>query len=209
MESYILDTNLFFNMEEGLNLGEKTEEVVIALTRAARRLKKTGEGRFVLSPRIVEEFLSFFENKEQPFLQEFLAAVTIKSPETGALQFPAAVFYQMVEDVRGRSYRGLRAGEEEIQRAGELMSGKAGLSKKEFQMTIGEVVKKFRDRYRQATRVGFLDSLADLDIIMLARESEGIVVSTDEGVRYWGRIFGVKEMPASVFGARVRPLLQE
>jgi predicted DNA-binding protein (UPF0278 family) len=88
------------------------------------------------------------------------------------------------------------------------MQGKAGLSKKEFEMTIGEVVKKYRERYRQATRTGFLDSLADLDSILLAKELNGILVSTDEGVLDWGRVFGVKEMPASVFGAKMRPLLR-
>ena len=84
------------------------------------------------------------------------------------------------------------------------MQGKTDLSKKDFEISIGEVVKKFRDRYRQATRFGFLDSLADLDIIMLSQELEGTLVSTDEGVLHWGRVFGVKEMPASVFGQLLR-----
>lgn len=209
MDSYILDTNLFFNMEEGMELGAKTEEVVMTLTKAAKRLKETGQGMFYLGPRVVEEFLSFFEDKEQPFLREFLASVTIQSPDVGKAAFPAQVFYRLVDDIRGRSYRGLRIGEEEIHKAGTLMQGKAGLSKKEFEMTIGEVVKKYRERYRQATRTGFLDSLADLDSILLAKELNGILVSTDEGVLDWGRVFGVKEMPASVFGAKMRPLLQE
>lgn len=204
MDKYILDTNLFFNMEEGIGLGEKTEEVVRRLTDAAKQLKKNQQGQFYTVPRIVEEFLSFFEDREQPFLKDFLAAVTIQSPDISQITISAPVFYKLIDDIRGRSYRGLRAGEEEIHDAGLMMQGKAGLSKKDFEITIGSVVKKFRDRYRQATRVGFLDSLADLDLIMLAREVDGMIVTTDEGVLHWGRVFGVKEMPASAFGAKMR-----
>lgn len=204
MDLYILDTNLFFNMEEGLNLGDKTDAVVIFLTKKAKELKKSGQAQFYMTPRIVEEFLSFFENKEQPFLKDFLSEIIIQSPNVGSLSFSAQIFYQLVDDIRGRSYRGLRVGEEEIQKAGHLMQGKTDLSKKDFEISIGEVVKKFRNRYRQATRFGFLDSLADLDIIMLSQELGGTLVSTDEGVLHWGRVFGVKEMPASVFGQLLR-----
>ena len=194
-------------MEEGMDLGGKTEEVVVYITKAAKELKKNQQTQFYMTPRIVEEFLSFFENKEQPFLKEFLAQIIIQSPTINTLLFPAQVFYLLIDDIRGRSYRGLRVGEEEIQKAGILMQGRGTISKKEFEMTIGEVVKKFRERYRQATRVGFLDSLADLDIIMLAKEINGVLVSTDEGVLHWGRIFGVKEMPARAFGSKMREKL--
>lgn len=204
MEKYILDTNLFFNMEEGIGLGEKTEDVVARLTKLAKQLKKDKQAVFYMAPRIVEEFLSFFENKEQPFLKEFLAEVVIQSPNINNLSFSAHVFYKLIDDIRGRSYRGLRAGEEEIHAAGVLMQGKGDLNKKDFEIAIGSVVKKFRERYRQATRVGFLDSLADLDLIMLAKELDGVMVTTDEGMLHWGRVFGVKEMPASVFGAKMR-----
>lgn len=200
MEKFILDTNLFFNMEEGLNLGVKTEDVVVSMTKMAKQLKKGKQALFYMPPRIVEEFLSFFEDKEQLFLKEFLGSIQIQSPDIGSSTFSAKIFYELIEDVRGRSYRGLRVGEEEIERGATLMQGKGELSKKDFQITLGVVVKKFRDRYRQATRVGFLDSLGDLDIIMLAKELDGVLVSTDEGLLKWGRIFGVKEMPASVFG---------
>jgi len=204
MDSYILDTNLFFNMEEGIGLGEKTEEVISNLTKAAKSLKKMHQGIFYMPPKIVEEFLSFFENKEQVLLKDFLGEVTIQSPDYHKDTIGADIVYKLVEDIRGRSYRGLRVGEEEIIKAGQLMAGKGALSKKDFEMTIGEATRKFRERYRQATRVGFLDSVADLDLIMLAKETSGYIVTTDTGVLYWGRMFGVKEIPGSVFGQKVR-----
>ncbi len=208
MEKYILDTNIFFNMEEGLNLGDKTEQVIVQITNAAKQLKKNKQGEIIISPRIKEEILSFFENKDQQFLHNFFAASVIQSPGVGSQSVPADVLYKLVEDMRLRNYRGLRIGEEEIQKAGEYMAGKPVLVKKDFQMTIGKVILTFRNRYRQATRVGFIDSLADLDMIMLARELDGYMVTTDEGVLHWGRIFGVKEMPASAFGVKMREVLQ-
>lgn len=207
MDSYILDTNLFFNMEEGMDLGGKTEEVIRNMTKAIKKLKELEQSIFYMPPLIVEEFLSFFDNKEQDFLKEYLSAIIIKSPSVDDQSLPARFFYQIVDDVRGRSYRGLRVGEEEIIKAGQMMKGKGALSKKEFEITLGDVTRKYRERYRQATRTGFLDSVADLDLIMLAKATDGYLVSTDEGVITWGRTFGVKEMPASVFGARIKPLI--
>ncbi|MFN4212456.1 MAG: RNA ligase partner protein [Microgenomates group bacterium] len=228
MERYILDTNLFFNIEAGLGLGEKSEEVIKKVTAIGRKIKKEKRGEFLMPPSAVSEFLSFFptyrqtgNNKNQQFIKDFLSVLTIKSPDYGRLTIPAQVFYQLVEEVRQRSYRGLNIGEEEIEKAGRLIMeqttklflekekswretiGVSPIGKKDFQIKIGEVIKRFRQRYRQATRVGFLDSVTDLDLIVLAKETEGFLVSTDEGVLRWGRIFGVKELPASVWRQRL------
>jgi RNA ligase partner protein len=207
MDIYILDTNLFFNMEAGLNLGKKTEEVMQNITVVAKKLKESKSGSFLMPPRIVDEVLSFFENKEQPFLKDLLASITIQSPSFNEMSVPASVVYQLVEDIRNRSYRGMTVAEEEIQNAGKEMMGKPELSKMEFQQTVGKAIKGFRERYRQATRFGFLDSLADLDLIMLSKETNGHIVSTDEGVIKWGRVFGIKEMPAHVFGTKMQAYL--
>jgi len=200
-ESYVLDTNLFFNMQAGLSFGTTTEKVMEKMTLCGKKVK------LYMPPRIVEEFLSFFpnfqqpgENKEQEIIKKLLAEITVKSPTIDALQFPASVFYTLVDDIRNRSYRGLRTGEEEIEQAAQSFMGVQSLPKIEFQKKIGVQIKGFRDRYRQATRVGFLDSIADLDIIVLAKEIDGTVVSTDEGLLKWSRLFGVKEMSPSVFG---------
>ena len=208
MEKYILDANLFFNMEAGLDLGEKTEAVVKKLTDMVNKLKAAKRAEFYLPPRVVDEFLSFFENKEQQFLKNFLSVITVKSPDLAKATFPAQVFYELVADIRQRSYRGLNIGEEEIEKAGRAMLGKNNLSTKDFQMQIGSVVKKFRERYRQATRFGFLDSVADLDLIVLSKELDGFLISTDEGVIRWGRLFGVKETPVSVWKKKLDDLLE-
>ena len=207
MDRYVLDTNLFFNMEPGLGIGKKTEEVIIKATKAIKALKKEKKAEFLMPPRVVDELLSFFDDKNQPFLKDFLAVLTVKSPHVSSVEFPAAVFYNLVSDIRDRSYRGLTIAEEELKRAGkELQSAPEG-TKQDFEKSIGRHVKSLRDRYRQATRVGFLDSVADLDLIVLSKEQDAYLVTTDEGVIKWGRIFGVKEMESTVFGKRLSGLL--
>ncbi len=156
-----------------------------------------------MPPRIVDELLSFFEDKEQQFLKEFLAAIIIQSPDLTKINISASIFAQYVEENRSRAYRGLNVAEEEIQKAGQMFMGKEMLGKKEFQMTVGTIIKGFRDRYRNATRVGYIDSMADYDLIMLAKEQDAYLVSTDEGALRWGRIIGIKEMPAQVFGIKI------
>lgn len=208
MDKFVLDTNLFFNMEAGLDLGRKTEDVVVGLTEKALELKKIKKAEFFMPPRAIEEFLSFFEDKNQGFIKNFLSALTVKSPDTAKIQFPATVFYKLVEDIRSRSYRGLAVGEEEIVSAArQALGAPKELSKKDFEIKAGPVVKKFRERYRNATRTGFLDSLTDLDLIALASEQGAYLVTTDEGVLEWGRTFGVKEMPSLAFRKRLEDLL--
>jgi uncharacterized protein len=204
MEKYILDTNLFFNMEAGLNLGKKTEEIIVNLTEIISRLKKEKKAEFFMPPSIVSEFLSFFENKEQLFLKNFLSVITIKSPEKSKISFPSTIFYQLVEEIRTRSYRGLNISEEEIESAGRKMMEEKDLGKKDFQIKIGATIKSFRNRYRNATRTGFLDSIADLDLIVLAKEQDGYLISSDEGVIIWGRSFGVKEIPSNLFSQKIQ-----
>lgn len=207
MENFILDTNLFFNIGAGLGMGKTTEEIVINLTEIIKKLKKNSKASFYMPPRIVDEFLSFFENKEKVFIKDFLSTVNVQSPNASKIDFSSNIFYKLVEDIRNRSYRGLNIAEEEIVKAGEMTSNKKFESKKDFQIAIGKFIKNFRDRYRNATRTGFLDSVADLDLIVLSKEVDGFLVTSDEGVLTWGRTFGIKEMPASIFQKRLEDLL--
>ena len=112
METFILDTNVFFNMEAGISLGSKTEEVVINLTKMAEELKKSNNATFYMPPRAVEEFLSFFDDKNQPFLKDFLSSINVESPDITKTSFSANIFYKLVEDIRERSYRGMNIAEE-------------------------------------------------------------------------------------------------
>lgn len=208
MEIFILDTNFFFNMEIKSGFGENSKEVIGNFTKIAEDLKKVKKAAFFMPPRILDEFFTFVDQSED-HVKNFMNVITIKSPHTAEITFPSSVFYQLVEEIRDRSYKGLRIAEELVDAAGQKMAGKADLSKMEYQKTIGDIVTKLRERYRQATRFQFLDSVADLDLIVLARELDGSVVTSDEGVLLWGRTFGIKELPAWQLQSRLLSLLQD
>jgi len=207
MEKFVLDTNLFFNMEIDFGFEKKTEAVVTGLSGLIKQLKGKNKAEFYLPPRIVDEFLSFFSDKNQAFIKEFLSLVTVKSPTYEKNFLPSDIFLKLIIDVRQRIYRGATIAEEEIINAARLMNGKKINNKTEFEIAVGEVIKRFRDRYRHATRFGFIDSAADLDLIILAKEIDGFLVSSDEGVVSWGRIFGVKELNPSLLRKRIEQLL--
>lgn len=203
MEKYVLDTNLLFNMEANLGFGKTTKAVMEGLTEAMKKAKASKSAEFLMPPRIIDEVMSFFEDKDEAFIKAFLEQITIKSPDLGKNPVALHFLYELVDDTRKRSYRGLQIAEEEFETIAAQMMGKESLAKKEFQMTIGKHIKGLRDRYRQATRAGFLDSLADLDLIVLAKEEAAYIVTTDEGVRRWGRLLGVKEMMSDIFAQKI------
>jgi len=204
MDRFILDANIFFNMEAGFDMGKKTDQVISNIINYGEKLK--GKVEFIMPPSAAEEFLSFFEKKTQPQIKKLLSVIITRSPNRNTPTLPTNIFYQLINDVRMRSYRGLNLGEEEIKKAGQLMTGAKDLTKKEFEIKIGSVIKNYRDRYRQATRAGFIDSVTDLDLIVLAKEVDGFLVSADTGVIHWGRTFGVKEVLPSSFRSRLDSL---
>lgn len=203
MDIYILDTNLFFNMQANLGLGETTEKIIITMTKAIQKAKVSSKAAFYMPPSIVEEIKSFFEDPQQEFLKEFFGEVIVKSPSVYNLNLSASLLGEIIHETRARAFKGMKVGEEEIVHAAEMFMGKETLGKKEFQMATGQIVTKYRERFRNATRTGFIDSIADFEIIMLANELNATLISTDEGVIYWGKKFGVKEMAPSVFGKKI------
>lgn len=208
MNTYILDTNVFFNMVAGFELGTNTETVAEKIATAGQKLKQNGGGLYI-SPRIREEILSFFENQDQPFIRTLMASVIVKSPDISRLTIPAGVFYELVEDIRFRNLRGVAIAEEELLKVPQMHLDPSVLSKKDMQLALQPVIHKLRERYRNATRFGFLDSLGDLDIIMLGLELNAPIVTTDEGLLHWGRKFGVVEISPSGFGEAILGLISK
>jgi RNA ligase partner protein len=190
MNRFVVDTNFFVNMEIKSGFGTTSKEIMIELSKAVKPLK--GKVEIYMPPSIVMEMDTFFEN--QPFYKELLSFVIIKSPDISQVQFPASIFYKMVEEIRERSYRGLKIAEESVETGTKKGMNITSDDRRVFQESVGEVIKNLRERYRQATRFNFLDSVADLDLIVLSKELNASLVSSDEGVIRWGRIFGIKEV---------------
>ena len=206
MNTYVLDTNILFNMEAQLGLGNSTKEILENLVKILPIAQKQQEV-VVVPPAIVQEMESFFDNQDGSVLKAFLGFVTVRSPSVCDISISGAIFNTLIDDYRSRAYRGMKVSEEEITKTAEMFMGKEVLPQKEFQITIGKIVTSLRDRYRNATRTGTIDSQADFDLIMIAKESQGALVTTDEGVKLWARKIGGTEMSSQVFGKKMRAYL--
>ena len=204
--TYVLDTNLFFNLEADSGLGKNANEIMQAIYEYARTLGPHGV-HFYMPPAILDEIVTFVPESDE-VLKKLISVVQIKSPDTSNSSFSAQVFYTLVEEIRHRSYRGLNIAEEELHAAVRDMTGKQ-LGHIEYQKEIGQHINKLRERYRNATRVKFLDSVADLDVIVLAKELDGSVVTSDEGIMIWARLFGVKETKPQFLKEQLETLLHQ
>ncbi|MFS8158743.1 MAG: RNA ligase partner protein [Candidatus Roizmanbacteria bacterium] len=205
MEHFILDTNVFFNLEAKMGLGDNPKEIFLSFSHFAKGFLHSKKAAFYMPPKIVDELYTFIE-PDTEYLKSFLSLIHVASPDIPAHQFPASIFYQFVQESRERAYRGMQVAEELIDQTAKDMMGK-DLSGIEYQKQVGEHIKRLRDRYRTATRVNFLDSVADLDLIVLTKQLGGTLLSTDEGVLRFGRAFGIKEVMPSQVKERLESLL--
>ncbi len=204
MEKYIIDTNFFVNLEIKSGFGKNPIEIINNFIEVVKKLKNNKKAEFYMVPEIVDELKTFFDKPE--IVDELLNVVTIKTPDLNSISFSANVFYKLINEIRERSYKGLKVAEELVFLGAQRSLGKSEVNKIEFQKMIGETVKNLRDRYRQATRVNFLDSTADFELIALAKEIDGFLITADEGLLRWGRTFGIKEIEPQLFKKRLETL---
>lgn len=208
MRTYIFDTNFFFNLEIKSDFGSNPKEIFVLVSQYAHKLRAAGLAECYVPPRILDEIETFIDLR-QDYIQNFLAEVTIKAPDKSKIHLDTEIVYALVQEIRDRSYKGLQVAEEEMEIATKALYGtNPEESRVEYQKKVGAHIRKLRDRYRNATRTKFLDSVADLDVIVLAKELDGAVVTADEGVLLWARACGVREAVPSVLRQEFDSLLQ-
>ena len=208
MERFVIDTNFFFNLEIKTGLGNNPREIIIEFTRLARELKSKKRAEFYMPPSIIDELLTFV-SQDDDYVKDFLELIIIKAPDLNSIQLSANVFYALVKEARERSYRAMKVAEEVVDAAGKKMLEQSDLSRIDYQKQIGEQITKLRERYRQATRVKFLDSPADFELIALAKEIGGQLITSDEGVLIWGRKIGVSEIIPNLVKDRFNQLIEQ
>lgn len=203
---FALDTNILFNMEAQTGLGNTTKEIVKSISRAVAS-PRSDRLEIIIPPRIADEIETFFESPDDPVLLEFLGSVIVLSPPIHDISLNADIVRLLVQDYRTRAFTGLGVAEEELEGAAKEFMGKSIDDRKAFQIAVGGRIRKLRERYRNATRTGTLDSDADFDLILLSKAHNASLVSSDEGVINWARRIGVQETSSRVFGTAVQAYL--
>lgn len=207
MKTFVVDTNFFFNTQTQSGFGDNPRECIRTFTSLAGALEKAGVAQFYMPPRIVDEIETFIPLHDSDVVA-LLSVVNVKSPNIEQVHFPGSAFYDLVDEIRQRSYRGLTIAEEELITAVKTIPASAHDDKVVFQKTIGKHIATLRDRYRNATRFKFLDSVADLDILVLALELQASIITADEGVLLWARRFGALEIAPHVLMTHLESLLR-
>ncbi|ABU81276.1 RNA ligase partner protein [Ignicoccus hospitalis] len=126
---------------------------------------------FYTTPSVMKEIKGFLERSMCPseIISKLGVWILVKDVSQTEAKIPARVFLEYVAEVKRRLDKGLRVAEESTRRA---MEGGE----------IGEHIRNLREKYREATRKGLLDSVADLEAAILALELGAVLVTNDEGL---------------------------
>jgi len=169
----VLDTSLFVNPEVRNDFGKTPTEALNGFLVIAEQIPSL---EFYMPSSIFKELLNFVDEKKIP--GRFLAIINQKSPNKHELTCPAYFIYELIEDMRDRINKGLRIAEKALRTAGKADER--------------ELIQGMRKNYRDALREGILDSKEDVDLILLAKELDALLVTVDHGAIKWADKMGVR-----------------
>lgn len=169
----VLDTSLFVNPDVRESFGRSPTEALESFLFLAAQVPIL---EFYMPPSIFEELLNFIEPEK--ISGDLLVILQQKPPKKYELTCPAFLLYELIEDIRERINKGLRVAEKAVR--GVIRIGEE------------EIIKDLRRKYREALREGIIDSKEDVDLILLARELDALLVTADHGVIKWAEKLGIK-----------------
>ncbi|MGH7801300.1 MAG: RNA ligase partner protein [Thermodesulfobacteriota bacterium] len=171
----VLDTSLFVNPDAQHQFGENVNKAV------ERFLKITRENNIeIYMPLSVFRELSNFTSSEA--LISFRRDAIVRAPDLYNLQVPAAILHIFIGELRNRINKGLRIAEDAIHKE-----------------PTSDNLRRLRQEYREALRSGMVDSVEDLDVVLLAKEIGGAVLSADEGIANMAEALGIEVLSATYF----------
>jgi len=201
-QRFVLDTTAFTDTRLVERLGGSIVDVVNRLAE----LISIGRLRLNIScympPSTFNELKNFLlENKcSLRDIDQVEAWIVRKAPNRSSVLLSSQVIYEYVSDVRDRLDQGMsivkRAIKESSKRTEKNILDGTGLKLSDIE---NELVKNFGEKYRQKMRRGVLDSLPDIDTLILAKELGAGVVSADTGIKAWSERMGVRFVEANFF----------
>lgn len=170
----VLDTSVFTNPDAARQWGESTE----AALRAFAPVAEAAAARCwcYMPPSVLEELRTFVSGSDA--LAEFELGVRLQAPNRYEVLVPGFLLYELIEDIRTRIDRGLRVAESAVREA--------------HPENVEQTITRLREKYREALRSGLLDSREDVDLILLAKELDAALVSSDRAVVTWAERLGIR-----------------
>jgi RNA ligase partner protein len=174
---FVIDTSLFVNPHAREKFGKTPISAVTGFIRIAKKL----DLQLYIPPLIFKELRNFIGTKKAAELALYIKK---KAPNIYSLYIPAAVLYDFIEDIRLRLNKGLRLAEDFAKDNRPDNDAKLG---------------KLREKYRDSMRAGIVDSREDFELILLAKELDAAVVTSDEGVIKFANKIGCETVDAERF----------
>jgi hypothetical protein len=171
----VIDTSIFSNPVTRNEFGEETSS---AIERFIEISAKAGLEIFI--PTSIFRELSNFASEES--MTGLRKVSVIRGPDLLSMKFPAVIFHTFISDIRERINKGLRIAEEAIESS-----------------KTADNIRRIRNEYRAAMRSGIIDSVEDLDVVLLAKEIGGAVISADEGIAKMADSLGIEVFSAKDF----------
>ncbi len=146
---------------------------------------------FYMPPSMFEELKRFLirNNVKIETINKLAAVLVVKAPDKIRTQIPAIVMSRYVEEIAKRLFKGLRVAEESVRRTARTITSKSSKNREErdgkirIEEVVGNIIHDLREKYREATRRGVVDTVVDFDAVMLAVELRATMVTNDEGIR--------------------------
>ncbi len=180
----VLDTSIFVNPDSRVHFGNTPKA---AFSNFLDQLKDKKHINCYIPPSVYEELVKFIERLPPT---EKLILINKKPPASYQTPIPSLLVYEFIEEMRLRVNKGLRIAEK-YARKGII---KAGGTKKEGGE---ELIKTLRGEYRSALREGIIDSKEDFDLILLAKEINAYLATSDLGLVRWAQKLGLTCINAS------------
>lgn len=174
----VVDTSIFTNPEVYREFGNTPTE---ALNTFLTIISKAQDVEVFIPTSVYRELMNFVDQSK--ILPEIGLLIQKKSPKKYEMTVPAFLLYELIHDVRMRIDKGLRVAEEAV-----ITSQKAPQP---------ETIAALRRKYREALREGIIDSREDVELILLAMEIDGIVVTADRGIVTWAEKLGIRWLEVS------------
>jgi len=172
-DTVVLDTSLFVNPEVRNDFGGSPTEAIKGFLLLAEQIPSL---EFYMPSSIFEELMNFVDRRKVP--GKLMAVLNQRSPGKHEMNVPAILLYELIEDIRDRINKGLRVAEKAVRSVGTVDER--------------ELIKGMRKSYREALREGIIDSREDVDLILLAKELDGLLVTVDHGAIKWAEKLGIR-----------------
>lgn len=172
-EKVVLDTSLFVNPEVRVDFGKTPTEAIEGFLFLAAQIPTL---EFYMPSSIFKELLNFIDGDK--ISGDLLTILHQKPPSKHELSCPAFLIYELIEDIRERVNKGLRVAEKAVRNVSKGDDEK-------------KIIQNLRRNYREALREGIIDSKEDVDLILLAKELDALLVTVDNGIIKWAEKLGI------------------